>query len=803
MTEIKNSLILIFIVLTAFCSYGQDFNINGKVQDVNAQPIPFANVVLLDAEKEIVQGTITEDNGSFVISSIKPSEEYYIKVSFVGFEDVTTNVISLSGNRTLSPIVLQASEESLGEVTITAKTPTVDRKSDRLVFNVENSILSTGSTLDILRRTPAVVVTQGGINVRNQPVTVYLNDRKVQLSVEEIRSLLESLDGNNIKSVEVITNPPAKYDAEGGAILNINTSKAVAAGYKGNVSATGTYAIYPKHTFGTSHFFKNDKVSLFFNYSYNPLKATKQSDNSINYVDQGVTKIWDQDFERKTWSKAHNANLVVDYELTEKSQLSLSVIGLFSPDVFEFTRATTDVVSPSEDPFFIRTQSNIDSDRNNVAFDLKHTYALEKGELSTSAHFTSFNRSKLQRLGSVYTNEINDVLSNIRFATDATQDIEIFTGQVDYNRSFGEVLFQSGAKVAIIDSQSKIDFFDLNNVENTGLEQAQSDNFLYDENVYAAYISFNKDWEKWSIKGGLRAEQTNSIGNSIVLNTKTELDYFELFPSAYVQYSPFENHSFAIDYSRRLERPRYQDLNPFAYFINENNFIIGNSGLQPSFSHQFNVNYSLKDEYFFDVYYRDNGENIVRVATQDNENQVLRSDSQNALGSKSWGLDFSHGRSVSSWLYTSVYVSAFHEEDSFLINRSTNTSFKNDVNGFYAYVGNYLTLDKAETLTGFVTFEYLSKFIVGSYTQDETIQLDLGLRKSLWNKRASVSLSVGDILNQANAVVSAKYEGLDNQYFPELETQFLRIGFKYNFGNYKLKDNNRDLDKAERDRINN
>ena len=326
---------------------------------------------------------------------------------------------------------------------------------------------------------------------------------------------------------------------------------------------------------------------------------------------------------------------------------------------------------------------------------------------------------------------------------------------------------------------------------------------MYDENVYAAYISFNRDWEKWSIKGGLRAEQTNSVGNSIVLNTKTELDYLELFPSAYVQYSPFENHSFAIDYSRRLERPRYQDLNPFAYFINENNFIIGNSGLQPSFSHQFNVNYSLKDEYFFDVYYRDNGENIVTVATQDNENQVLRSDSQNALGSKSWGLDFSHGRSISSWLYTSVYLSAFHEEDSFLINRSTNTSFKNDINGFYAYIGNYLTLDKAETLTGFVTFEYLSSFIVGSYTQDETIQLDLGLRKSLWNKRASLSLTVGDIFNRANAVVSAKYEGLDNQYFPELETQFLRVGFKYNFGNYKLKDNNRDLDKAERDRINN
>jgi len=803
MTVSKTFFLFTIFLCTAFCSYSQEFIIVGSVQDDNTVPIPFANVILLDAQKEIVTGTITEDDGSFIISAIIPGDQYYVKVSFVGFEDALTSVFSLSDNKTLAPITLETSEEGLSEVVITAKTPTVVRTTDRLIFNVENSILSSGSTLDILRRTPAVVVTQGGINVRNQPVAVYLNDRKVQLSVEEIRSLLESLDGNNIKSIEVITNPPAKYDAEDGAIININTSKAVASGYKGNISATGTYAIFPKHTFGTSQFFKNDKISLFFNYSYNPLKATKQSDNIINYSDNGVTTIWDQDFERKTRSNAHNANLVVDYALSEKSQLALSVIGLLSPDVFESTRATTDVLSASQNPFFIRTQSAIDSDLNNVAIDLKHTYTLEKGALSTSAHFTSFNRNKIQRLSSVYTAQSNDVFSTVRFTTDATQDIEIFTGQVDYNTSFGEVLFETGAKAAIIDSQSKIDFFDLNNVENTGLEQAQNDNFLYDENVFAAYASFSKDWEKWSVKGGLRAEQTSSVGTSIVLNTETKLDYFELFPSAYIQYSPYENHSFAIDYARKLQRPRYEDLNPFAYFINENNFIAGNSGLQPSFSHQFNFNYSFKDEFFFDVYYRDNGENIVTVATQDNQNQVLRSDSQNALGSKSWGVDFNHGRSVTSWLYTSVYLSAFHEEDTFLINRSASTSFKNDVNGFYAYLGNYLTLDKKKTLTGFITFEYLSNFIVGSYTQDETINLDLGVRKSLWDNRASLSVSVGDILNEANAIVRGRYEDFDNQYFPQEETQFIRVGFKYNFGNYRLEDNNRDLDKTERDRIDN
>ncbi|MDE0599052.1 MAG: TonB-dependent receptor, partial [Dokdonia donghaensis] len=200
----------------------QNIRIQGVVNTSQNSPIAFANVVLLDEEQKLVKGTITEEDGSFILENLKTGT-YHLTVSFVGFDDQKIESILLEKDTTLRPIVLNASQESLDEVVLTSKKPTVVRKADRLVFNVENTILSSGNTMDILKRTPGVVVNQEEITIRNEGVTVYLNDKRVQLSAEEIQDLLSSLSGDAIQSVEVIANPPARYEAEGGPVLNIIT----------------------------------------------------------------------------------------------------------------------------------------------------------------------------------------------------------------------------------------------------------------------------------------------------------------------------------------------------------------------------------------------------------------------------------------------------------------------------------------------------------------------------------------------------------------------------------------------------
>ncbi|GGG37844.1 TonB-dependent receptor [Dokdonia pacifica] len=792
--------LVLFLILSSSSLIAQQASISGKVVTISGDPIPFVNIVLYDSEQTIIQGTITEDNGTFVFLSVLEGT-YTVKASFVGYETVTSAIFTFSGNKTLPDIQLIEVSESLDEVTVVGKKPTISRKADRLVFNVENTIAAQGTTWDILKRTPGVVIRQGELTVRNTNVTVYLNNRKVELSYEEIQSLLESVGGDLIKSVEVITNPSAKYDAEGGAILNIISSKALYLGYKGSVTARGTYGIFPKHYFGTSHYFKNKKLNVFFNYSFNPLKRTQETNTFINYRNNNsVVAEWDQDIEDKQWRKAHNANLILDYQLNEKQKISFSAVGLYSPDEFNFNRSATQVTSV-DSPFSIGTTSRLDGDQKNFAFDMSYSYDLKNGNFKLNTHYTTFSRDRLQNLSSIYTDTQNENFRNVRFTSDAFQDIEIYTGQVDYTSQLGEVTLEAGGKVSIIDSRSVIDFLNIQNDAVNGLDQAQNDDFLYDENVYAGYVTLGKDFDKWSLKGGLRVEQTNSTGTSLVLEEVVALDYLEWFPTAYVKYELSENHSFSLDYGRKLYRPRYQDLNPFAYFLNENNFYQGNSGLLPAFSHQFNFNYSLANAYFFDVYYRDNGENILMLPFQDNVTQVLRTDRQNALDSKSWGFDFTHGRSIAKWWYFYTYMSVFHEEETFLAVESNNVPYTNEVDGFYGSFSNFLTLSADKTYTGEVSFTYVSNFLLGSYIQENTADLRIGLKKTFWDKRASLSVAVNDILGEANALLSSRYLNQDNGYFAVPETQNIQIGFTYNFGNFRLEDNNRELDKKERERL--
>lgn len=797
--------IFLAFFLTLYSSFivAQEAKVSGIISNISGDPIPFANVVLYTPDQVVVKGTITDDLGRYTITSVSEGV-YIIKASFLGYKEYVSEEFMLSGNKELPEIKLEEITESLDEVTIVSKKPTIVREADKLIFNVENTIASTGSAWEILKRTPGVVIKQDVLTVRNNAVSVYLNDRKVELSFEEIQSLLESVGGTNIKAIEVITNPSAKYDAEGGAIVNIVSSKILYLGYKGSIATRGTYGIFPKHYFGTSHYFKRKKLNIFFNYGYSPLKKTKQDNSFVNYQN-GNTPIsrWVQDFERKTWTKAHNANLIIDYQLNEKQKISFSAIGLYSPDEFNFARSTTEISSFVDDSFDINTTSRLDSEQKNLALDMTYSYSFEKGELQANAHYTTYNRDRSQRLSSVYTDDANTVFRNVRFTSNALQDIEIYTGQIDYATQVGEIELETGGKVAVINSRSAIDFLDIQNDTSNGLDQAQNDDFLYDENVFAGYATLSKDINKWSLKGGVRVEQTNSTGTSLILNQEIALDYLEWFPSAYVQYTVSENHSFSLDYGRKLERPRYQDLNPFVYFLNENSFSRGNSELLPAFSHQFNFNYSLSGKYFFDVYYRDNGDNILRLSLQDNVNEVLRSENQNAFDSQSWGIDFTHGRSIAKWWYFYTYMSLFHEEETFVALESNNVIVTNDVNGFYGSFSNFLTLSKDKTFTGEVSLSYFSKFLLGSYVQGSTTDLTVGIKKTFWDKRASLSIVVNDVLGDANSLLTSRYLNQDNGFLAVPETQNLQIGFTYNFGNFRLEDNNRTLDKKERERLSN
>lgn len=726
---------------------------------------------------------------------------YLLNASYIGWISKST-LLDISKDITIGAIIIAQQTEQLDEVVVTSSRPKVERKVDRLVFNVENTVLSQSSSWDILKQTPGVIVMQDELQIRNQPATVYINDRKVHLSAEEVKTLLENYQGENIKSVEVISNPSARYDAEGGAVLNIITSKNISLGYKGNINTTYTQGIFPKYNFGTSHFYKTEKLNLNLSYSFAPRKEFRDLEGETNFInDTGIYSRWLTAFGDTKRLRTHNAGLVVDYQFDDRNEINftsnvqLTPFGSYESSQNTIIRNRLNVIDST-----FTTASLKDEVKNNISGDItfKHRFK-ENGSLLINGHYTNFNLSRTQNAQSDYFSPNGALFREFNFFTDANQDIEIVTAQVDYTGLLKDTNIEAGIKGSFIDSQSSLDYF----TANTGLvlDPQLSDSFLYDESVYAAYTSLSHDWEKWSIKAGLRAEHTQSTGTSLALATSNNLEYFELFPSFYLLHNRNENHSFSFDYSRKLTRPRYEDLNPFRTFINENIFLEGNPNLAPNFSNNFNLNYTLNQEFFFDFYYRDNGNYISTLTFQDNENQILRDITQNVLASTSYGFDFNYGKSITNNWYLYSYLSIFHEDETFLAQESNNVTTTNDVDGVYLDVTNYLTLSKDGTFQGELGIAYLSGFLFGSFDMGETTNLTFGLRKSLWNRRALVSVAVNDALGKANGIMTSKYLNQDNNFLSVPETQFVRFGFTYNFGNFRLEDNERDIDKMERDRL--
>ena len=267
--SIKKRLLSFIITLITLACAAQNPAVSGNVFDGSKNPVPFADVVLKQQAQDstFVKTSFTDENGHFEILNLNAGE-YLLTISTVGFENYTSR-IAVAKNLVLSDIVLQAGAKELDDVVINQKRPIVRRKIDRLEFDVENSILSSDNAWQIVKKTPGVNVVGDGISIRGSSgILVTINDKKVYLTGTELRNLLENTNGDDIKSIEVITTPPAKYEAQGSAVLNIKMKKNMGGGYKGSVSGAYVQSMYPKGVVATNHYFKNKKLTVFGGYMF-------------------------------------------------------------------------------------------------------------------------------------------------------------------------------------------------------------------------------------------------------------------------------------------------------------------------------------------------------------------------------------------------------------------------------------------------------------------------------------------------------------------------------------------------------
>jgi len=804
---------LLFLLLFPITIFAQQSEISGTVLDQNKAPISFVTVLVhkLGADPggatDIVstKGTTTDDLGNFTLENLDHAT-YRLHFSFIGFQRQTKN-ITLTTNTSVGAIILLESSQMLDQAVITIKRPTIQKAPGRLVFNVENTSVASGSALDVLKKTPGVVVSQQGISVKNNSPVIYVNNKRVYLSGEETLSLLESTNASLIKSVEVITNPSSKYDADATTVLNINTTRAVAVGYKGSASTTYEQSVYAKYNIATTQFYKNKWLTSYANYSYAPRKEFKEDQNNTRFFapDEITTRGYrDSYFTRETRTNSHQANVVLDITASQQHAFGLSASVFVSPNkVFNNQALSYNTSNTRQLDSTFTTMGNSVRNTSNIALNANHTWKIDDNgaQIVSQANYITYSADRSQNVQTNYFLPNGEQTRSNDFTTKGNQDSAIITGQIDLSTPLTQGALDWGLKFSDIKISSAQDFFNQTD-QAPVLDQSLSDAFDYQENIFAAYFNIAREWELWSLEMGLRAEQTDVRGTSKNAGQVNSQYYFELFPKMSLLYSANQNNSFGMGYSRSITRPSYESLNPFRYFINENNYTDGNPNLVPEIDSKYTLSYTYKNTWFLEAYYWHIKNPLEELRYQDNTTRVLQNLESNLLKGHQYSLDLTYAKSVSSWWYLQVVTSGFFIENEFLALQSAQQTALANTYGFYGQIYSGLVLSEQANITSDITMLYISNLIFGSYTYKNQFNLSASVRKKIWNKKASITIGVDDIFNTNNIPVASRYANQDNSYFARAESRLFRVGFTYNFGNSKLQDNNRQINTKESDRLN-
>ena len=575
-------------------------SITGTVIDAKGAAVMFANVVLMnEGDSTIVKVEVTNENGVFKMVNI-PEGKYFITISYVGLADYQSEQIMVKIDQTVKLPTIEMGEAlvELGEVVVEAKKPLLEMKPDKMVFNVQGSVNATGSdALELLRKSPGVVVDNNdNISMLGKSgVRIYIDGKPSPLRGEDLANYLKTIQSSEIDAIEIITNPSSKYDAEGNAgIINIRMKKDKRLGSNANVNlgyAVGEVARYNASINGN---YRNKKLNVFGNLGYN-------EGEYVNYMDlyREQSGFWfDQlSLEGGGWDSYH-FKLGTDFFLDDEHTVGFLFNGYNNGfDWHSDSEMPIGTIGKLEHDSTLIAQSLNDGGRNNLNFNLNYRFDNGDGKTwNVDADFGRFrNQSSFFQPNYYYA--FNGNLLQERLTTsDMPTDINIYTFKVDYERPLWKGQIQAGAKLAYVRTDNAFDFFNLIDGEPI-LDIDRTNQFAYQENVNAAYFNYARQFnKKWNVQLGVRMEQTNSTGD-LTSAKPTDDDhvvrhYLDIFPSGGITYVPHEKHSFQLSYSRRINRPSYQDLNPFEYKLDELTFRRGDPFLRPEYSHKFQLTHS-------------------------------------------------------------------------------------------------------------------------------------------------------------------------------------------------------------------
>lgn len=708
--------------------------------------------------------------------------DYILSASAIGYE-MTKKTINLPMDSLT--LALTAEAHVLQQVEISASKPIIVRKIDRVIFNVENSILASGGTAwEALGRSPGVQTKfDGGVTANGKSVLIYVDDKPLRLSGEDLAAYLRNLPSDNIAKIEIIANPTARYDAQGGAVINIISKRPKGDGFNAVLSGAYTQANYASFNTGPVFNYRKNGLNLYGSYGYS---KRKKDHTETEYVIFNAPTSYAEWKNNKAGIRAGNGNtykIGADYNLSQKQVIGVLLTGYNAnnsrtngvmTNVYNNHSAAADSILNTEN----LTKGIVDQYSVNLNYKIKLDTV--GSSFNVDVDYATYQNNNSQQVNT-YTALVDGtrLADEYRILTPANQGIDIYSAKVDYEgKIWKSWTFETGAKLSSIRTKNRFDFYN-NPLSGPILVAGRSDRFEYAENTSAIYASLSGDVGKWSFQGGLRGEYTRTNGKSIVLGINNKNNYFRIFPTLFIVRKLNKDNELNLNFSTRISRPEYWRLNPFKSYSSPYTYLEGNPALQPAFIYSGELGYTYKQQYSFSLYLRRVVNYFSNITVQDNNTKIFYDTQRNLDLSQEMGIMASFPMKPASWWEINNYVQGSYRQE-----KSGYLQARYDYHtiGIYISSNHAFTLDKASGLKAEVSGWYSSPTIQGIYKLAQLYDVSAGLRKTVLRGQGTVRLAVSDIFYGNAYRIDVNYQNQRNGFYEQNDTRNATLSFSYRLG---------------------
>ncbi len=774
----------------------QSASVRGQLQDADKSAIVFANVALYhSADSSLAKVEASDEAGIFVFKGMPPGE-YYLVATHVGSDDLKRPGIRLENGRQLDLGVLsfQAAVLELTEATVTASRVMVEIKPDRTVFNVEGTVNSVGADgLSLLRKAPGVTVDNNdNINVLGRSgVLLYIDGKRLPLAGQDLSNYLQNLPAEQIDRIDIITNPGARYEAEGNAgIIDIRLKKDNRLGANGTVNTTFSQGQYHRSNLNASGNYRNGFMNAFASGGIGDGGGFMKM-NFLSY--QNGLVLDEINNHRNSW-EFYDYRLGSDFSLGEKHTLGFIAGGRYGGrNHRSFNRISiANQSTPALIDSVLAAYNSGDYQRSENTFNLNYRFDNKKGRsLNIDLDYGAYrNDSERYQPNRYYDAKEEVLLTEVINSFDTPTDIDIYTFKLDYEEELWGGKLGAGSKLSRVISDNTFLFFDVNNgsaVQNN----RRSNRFEYEENVYAGYLNYARPLgEKLNISAGLRAEQTDATGMLLAFlpelqEPPVEFNYLSWFPNAGLSWQLSQQHTLALNYGRRINRPDYNVLNPFNNQISQLSYEKGNPFLSPEIVNNLELGYTLASRYHFKLAYSRTTGQITRLIGPDEEDPRAGFITWANLAEQTvFSFNFSAPVQI-----LKIWNAYFNFSASHLDNQADyGNGAVVDVQAFTYNIYQQHTFNLPAGFQAEVSGYYSGPGIWGGvFKYGPNWSLDMGLQRKFLGDKLNVRFSVNDIFYETGWSGSSEFNGLVSSGNGAWDSRRASLSLSYRFGNENVK----------------